>query len=61
MAIIEEGKPPAIRPENCAGIILDLWDLFEACWSTQAFKRPDAAAVCKFLENEEELVAELEK
>ena len=60
--MIEEGKPPAPRPKNCTGVVSGLWDLFEEFWSTDPSKRPDAAAVCTFLqENREKLVKELEK
>jgi hypothetical protein len=61
MRAIEKGKPPALRPENCAGAISGLWDLFEKCWSKDPSERPDAAAICQFLEgNKEQLVTELE-
>jgi hypothetical protein len=62
MSAIEKGEPPAVRPENCAGTVSRLWDLFEACWIIKPDKRPDAAAVCQFLEeNKEQLVAELDE
>jgi hypothetical protein len=62
MIAIEKGNPPAIRPENCVGAVSRLWDLFEECWREEPSSRPDAAAVCRFLEeNREQLVAELEK
>jgi len=50
MRAIEEGKPPALHPENCTGAISGLWDLFEACWSKEPSERPNAAAVRQFLE-----------
>jgi hypothetical protein len=62
MRAIEQGKPPALRPKNCTGVVSDLWDLFEECWSTDPSERPDAEAVCRFLqENREKLVNVLEK
>jgi hypothetical protein len=61
MRALEKGKPPAVRPENCTGTVSALWALFEACWSKGPSKRPDAAAVCEFLdENREQLITELE-
>jgi hypothetical protein len=62
MGAIEDGKPPAFHPEICTGTVSDLWDLFEACWSRDPDRRPDAAVLCQFLgEKEEQLVAELDK
>jgi hypothetical protein len=62
MSAIQDGILPAVRPANCAGTVSHLWDIFEACWSIEPSKRPDAAAVCQFLEeNGEQLIAELEK
>lgn len=62
MKAIEDGKPPALRPENSTGAVSGLWNLFEECWSKEPSKRPDAAAVCRFLEkNQERLVNELGK
>jgi hypothetical protein len=56
------GRLPATRPKNCTSTILGLWDLFEACWSKDPSKRPSAADVCQFLEeNQEQLIAELER
>jgi hypothetical protein len=62
MTAIEKGKPPAARPANCTGAISRLWDLFEECWRKEPSERPDATAVCQFLEeNREQLFADLEK
>ena len=61
MGAIEGGGSPATRPSNCPGTISGLWDLFEECWSQDPSKRPEAVAICKFLDNnEEKLIAELE-
>jgi len=62
MKAIERGKSPALRPQICTGVISELWDLFEACWDKEPLKRPDAASVCKFLEdNGVQLIDELNK
>ena len=62
MRAIEKGKSPALRPENCTGVISELWHLFEACWDKEPSMRPDAVATCKFLEdNEVQLIDELNK
>ncbi len=62
MLAIEKGKIPAIRPENCTEAVSGLWDLSEACWNKEPSKRPEAAAICRYLEeNKEELIADLEK
>jgi serine/threonine protein kinase len=62
MTAIEDGRPPATRPPNCTDIISGLWSLFEKCWSQDPSERPEAVAICKFLDdNEEKLIAELEK
>jgi hypothetical protein len=59
ISALDKGKPPALRPANCAG---DLWDFFEVCWSIDPDMRPDAVAACQFLEeNREQLVTDLEK
>jgi hypothetical protein len=50
MTAIAEGKPPAVRPANCTEIVSQLWDLFEECWSKDPARRPDAAAICEWLE-----------
>jgi hypothetical protein len=62
MKAIEEDNLPTPRPENCTDTISKLWDLFEACWSKEGYRRRDAVTVCQFLEeNKEKLVVELEK
>ena len=62
MSAIEKGRSPATRPSNCTDTISGLWSLFEKSWSKDPSERPEAAAICKFLDdNEEKLIAELEK
>jgi hypothetical protein len=60
MRAIDKGNPHAIRPANCTGAVSGLWDLFEKCWSRDVAHRPDAAAICQYLEeNKEQLIADL--
>jgi hypothetical protein len=47
---IAEGKPPAIRPDSLNHTKSKLWDHFESCWNTEAQRRPNAAQVLDFLE-----------
>jgi hypothetical protein len=55
---IEDGKPPATRPDNLSHYMRKLWDHLELCWNIEAGKRPSAADAVNFLEENGRYIAQ---